>query len=65
MSFELRFANKQVNSVGMQLADLIAHPIGRRMLKPNQPNRAYELVERKLLRNEHGKLEGWGLKVFP
>jgi len=65
ISFDLRFANKQVNSVGMQLADLMAHPIGRRMLKPNQPNRAYELVEKKLLRNEQGKVEGWGLKVFP
>ena len=39
ISFELRFADKKANSIGMQLADLAAHPIGRKVLKPDQPNR--------------------------
>lgn len=65
ISFELRFAGKQANSIGMQLADLAAHPIGRKVLKPDQPNRAYELLEGKLLRNDKGQVSGWGLKVFP
>jgi len=65
ISFELRFAGKQANSIGMQLADLAAHPIGRKVLKPDQPNRAYELLEGKLLRNDKGQVTGWGLKVFP
>lgn len=65
VSFDLRFASKQTNSIGMQLADLLAHPIGRKILKPDQPNRAYELLEAKLLRNERGITTGWGLKVFP
>jgi hypothetical protein len=65
IGFELRFAVKQTNSIGMQLADLVAHPIGRKILKPEQPNRAYEQFESKLLRNDKGLVQGWGLKVFP
>lgn len=65
ISFDLRFASKQTNSIGMQIADLLAHPIGRKVLKPEQPNRAYDLLEKKLLRNDKGAMVGWGLKVFP
>lgn len=34
--------------------DLAAHPNGRKVLKLDQPNRAYELLEGKLLRNDKG-----------
>ncbi|HWL71743.1 MAG TPA: DUF3800 domain-containing protein [Geminicoccus sp.] len=63
----LRFvpADKRVNSSGLQLADLTARPIGRHVLAPQQPNRAYEIIATKLRRSPAGKVEGWGLKVFP
>jgi hypothetical protein len=63
--FEPVFASKGTNSTGLQLADLIARPIGRYVLKPEQPNRAYEIIERKLRRSPAGEVSGWGLKCFP
>jgi len=63
--FEPVFASKGTNSTGLQLADLIARPIGRHVLKPEQPNRAYEIIERKLRRSPQGEVKGWGLKCFP
>jgi len=43
LPFEIILADKKCNSAGLQIADLIARPIGRKMLKPEQPNRAYEI----------------------
>ena len=63
--FEPVFASKGTNSTGLQLADLIARPIGRHVLKPEQTNRAYEIVETKLRRSPAGEVKGWGLKCFP
>ncbi|HSX04675.1 MAG TPA: DUF3800 domain-containing protein [Rhabdochlamydiaceae bacterium] len=45
---QIRFANKQTNIIGLQIADLVAHPIGRHIMNPNQNNRSYEILKRKL-----------------
>jgi hypothetical protein len=63
--FEPVFAGKGSNSTGLQLADLIARPIGRHVLRPEQPNRAYDIIEKKLRRSSSGTVEGYGLKCFP
>jgi hypothetical protein len=63
--FEPLFVPKSCNSSGLQLADLVARPIGRHLLNPAQENRAYAVVERKLHRSPEGKVKGWGLKCFP
>lgn len=63
--FEIVFADKKTNSAGLQLADLTARPIGRHVLNPAQPNRAWEIIEPKLRRSPSGRVGGWGLKVFP
>lgn len=65
LPFEIILADKRSNSAGLQIADLIARPIGRQILKPEQPNRAYEIIEKKFRRNSKGNLNGWGLKLFP
>jgi hypothetical protein len=65
LPFELIFADKKSNSTGLQLADLIARPIGLHILKPEQPNRAFEVIEGKFYRSEFGRKEGYGLKCFP
>ncbi len=41
------FASKLANSTGLQFADLVARPIGLSLLRPGQPNRAYEILARK------------------
>ena len=63
--FEIVFADKKVNSSGLQLADLTARPIGLHVVKPSQSNRTWGVIEPKLDHDEHGKYEGWGLKIFP
>jgi hypothetical protein len=63
--FEPVFASKGSNSTGLQLADLVARPIGRHVLKPEQPNRAYDLISPKFRRSSAGEIQGWGLKCFP
>ena len=63
--FEIVFADKKTNSAGLQLADLTARPIGRHVLDPTQPNRAWDIIEPKLRRSPAGVVRGWGLKVFP
>lgn len=59
----LRFANKQTNSSGLQIADLVAHPIARHIVKRNQPNKAFDIVKGKLL--GYPAYEEVGLKCQP
>jgi hypothetical protein len=65
LPFEIVMADKKCNSAGLQIADLVARPIGRKILNPAQPNRAYDILQAKFRRSPGGKIEGWGLKVFP
>lgn len=60
-----KFIGKKANLVGLQIADLIARPIGNHYLRPDQDNSAYQIVEKKFRRSRKGKIEGWGFKVFP
>lgn len=56
----IRFAHKQVNSSGLQIADLVAHPISRYTLKRDQPNKAFDVVKEKLI--GYPEFEERGLK---
>ncbi len=51
IKFEIIFADKKSNSAGLQLADLVARPIGLQYLRPEQNNRAYEILKSKIERN--------------
>lgn len=64
IKIEIVFADKKSNAVGLQLADLMARPVGMSVLKPDQPNRAVDVVRPKLMA-VNGKTLGWGLKCFP
>ena len=64
VKLEVVFADKKSNAAGLQLADLMARPIGMSVLKPDQPNRAVDVLRRKLM-TVNGKTTGWGLKCFP
>lgn len=68
--FEIIFADKKTNSSGLQLADLVARPIGLSVIRPKQPNRSFEVLKAKFLcrggRHQLGKdYEGLGLKIHP
>ena len=64
-NFDIRFMDKKHNSTGLQFADLVAQPIARRIIKPDQPNRAYDIIEKKLRKDGKGSATGYGLKIFP
>jgi len=63
--FEIRFMDKKHNSTGLQVADLVAHPIGRHVINPAQPNQAFATIHPKLRRSPTGVVDGFGLKIFP
>lgn len=48
LPFEIIIADKKTNSVGLQIADIAARPIGLSVLRPDQPNRAFAILEGKL-----------------
>ncbi len=60
---DLIFAPKKENEIGTQLADLIAYPIATHIL-PNRDTKAFSIIKEKI-RSRNGKIEGYGLKVFP
>ena len=63
-------ASKASNSAGLQLADLVARPIGRYVIDPKQSNRAFDVLKKKFF-CEGGRecvgadFEDRGLKRFP
>ena len=65
LPFELVMVPKSSNSAGLQLADLIARPIGLHHLRPTQPNRAFDLLQPKLHRDASGNIDGHGLLRVP
>ncbi len=62
LPFEIIIADKKTNSTGLQLADLVARPIGLSILRPEQPNRAFTILEKKLYQENQGQREPF---VYP
>lgn len=60
---EMEIIPKASNSIGLQLADLVARPIGIYRLRPRQPNRAFDIIKKKFMGSEFFPLSG--MKVFP
>jgi hypothetical protein len=70
LPFEVVFSDKKAMSSGLQLADLVARPIGVSILRPEQSNRAFEVLKRKFYceggRESVGvRFAGYGLRVYP
>jgi hypothetical protein len=60
-----RCAAKSANSTGLQIADMVARPIGLRVIRPGQANAAWDRIDPKIVRSPAGETRGWGLKVYP
>jgi hypothetical protein len=65
MRFEIIMAHKQSNSAGLQLADLVARPIGLSIIKPEQSNKAFEIIKKKFYRKNEEWYLDYGLKIYP
>jgi hypothetical protein len=57
----LSFQSKKNNILGVQLADLCAHPCARHILNPSKPNRAFEIAQEHLY--DINGVSSW--QVFP
>ncbi|MFC0153208.1 DUF3800 domain-containing protein [Xanthomonas dyei] len=65
LPFDPVICDKKSNAIGLQLVDLVARPIGMRQLRPDQPNRAWDVIEQKLDKDASGRYLGYGLKCYP
>lgn len=63
--FQCCCISKLANSVGLQLADLIARPIGNHYLHPDSSDHSWDIIDGKMRRSNEGRLEGYGLKMYP
>ncbi len=70
LPFDVIFSDKKVMSSGLQLADLVARPIGLETLRPEQENRAFDILKWKFYcdggREKAGTcFKGAGMKIYP
>lgn len=65
LPFEIIIVDKKINSEGLQFADMTARPIGLSQFRPEQSNRAYEILKNKFYKSKSGSIMGYGLKTFP
>lgn len=68
--FEVLIKSKQTNSTGLQIADLVARPIGRKLIDNQMvENRAFRILEKKFYCKDSCNLGchyyDYGLKVYP
>lgn len=61
---DLSFNQKSQNIVGMQIADLVAYPIGKWIMDSKRENKAFDIVKTKI-HSKGGSMLGYGLKIFP
>lgn len=47
LPFDVVFAHKQTNLAGLQLADLVARPVGINYIRPQQDNKAFGVLKKK------------------
>lgn len=61
-----KFVNKHENSIGTQIADLVAYPIATKIIYPKRINLAFKILEIKIYSQFPGSdYLVYGLKVFP
>lgn len=70
LPFDIVFADKKTNLAGLQLADLVARPVGLNYIRPRQANQAFELLKKKFFcdggRAKVGSdYESVGLMIYP
>lgn len=50
LNMQLVMSSKESNAAGMQIADLVARPVGIHALRPQQKNRAFDVLKNKLVK---------------
>lgn len=64
INYYIRFLDKKANTPGLQLADLVARPIGLHILRPDQKNRAFDVIKNKFIFHD-GRNSIEKVNIFP
>lgn len=56
---------KRDNNNGLQIADLCAYPIARHVLNAEEPYIPFAIIKNKIYCSKDGKIDGFGIKIFP
>ncbi len=65
LPFDLLMVPKNANSIGLQISDLAARPMGSHVIRPEQPNRSYDAIRPRIRRGPSGQIPRFGVKVSP
>ena len=70
LPFDVVFADKKTNLAGLQLADLVARPVGLNYIRPTQANQAFDILKKKFYcdggrANVGSGYENVGLMIYP
>ena len=70
LPFDVVFADKKTNLAGLQLADLVARPVGLNYIRPAQTNQAFDMLKKKFYcdggrENVGSGYENVGLMIYP
>ena len=70
LPFDVVFADKKTNLAGLQLADLVARPVGLNYIRPAQTNQAFDMLKKKFYCEGGrecvgGGYENVGLMIYP
>jgi len=70
LPFEILMSDKKVMSSGLQLADLVARPVGLSYFRKDQPNRTFDVLKKKFYcdggrKNVGQDFENKGLIIYP
>ena len=60
---KILFVDKRANNIGLQIADLVAYPIGRFLVDPERENLSFDIFQNKF--HKYPDHVGEGLKMFP
>ncbi|WP_185731536.1 DUF3800 domain-containing protein [Larkinella rosea] len=63
--FNYAFLKKSFNINGLQFADMLAYPIARYVINSFDPSVNFDLMKKKFYQDNEGKMQGYGLKIFP
>ena len=61
---EATFRSKNMNDNGLQIADLCAYPTAKLILTGTESS-SYMVIKDKFRKSNRGKVEGYGIKIFP
>lgn len=62
ISYKIGFLDKKSNAIGLQVADLVARPIGIKILRPEQKNRSFDIIKNKFAKDNNRNI---GLIISP